>query len=290
MSSLSLLASVVVDSLAYAMVLFVISVGLSITLGLMRFVNLAHGLFAVAGGYALVTLMGRLGWPYELAVFGAIAVVAVLAWPLERWLYRRLAGRSELDQVLFSIALVFIGIAGLGLLFGNAISAVRLPSYLQGSVDLGFRALPAQRLAALGAGVATLALLSWLMQATRFGIELRAAVERPQAAQALGIRTTRVCGLAFALGAALAALGGVVGAELLPLEPHYPLKYLVLFLAVVAVGGLGSHWGLLAAALLLGTVETAAKYFVPGLASILFYTTMLAVLAWRPQGLFGRPA
>lgn len=270
------------------MVLFVISVGLSITLGLMRFINLAHGLFAVAGGYALIFMTTRFGWPYELAFVGAVCVVAAIAFPMERWLVRPMAARSELDQVLFSIALVFIGVAGLGIFFGTGLLSIPLPTYLQGSIDLNFRVLPTQRLAALGAGAAVLVLLTWLMQFTRFGIELRAAVEYPGAARALGIRTSRVCAVAFALGAALAALGGIVGAELMPMEPQYPLKYLVAILAVVSVGGLGSHWGLLAAALLLGTVETTAKYFLPQAASILFYATMLAVLAWRPQGLFGK--
>lgn len=288
MAVVSLLASILIDSLAYAMVLFVISVGLSITLGLMRFVNLAHGLFAVVGGYAAAAGVGRLGLPYGLALALALAVVALAAWPLERWLVRRVAARPELDQVLFSIAVVFIGIASLGLAFGNAITPLPLPEWLQGSLDLGFRRMPAQRMLALICGLVVIAGLTFLMQATRFGVELRAAVEKPHAAKALGIRTERVVAIAFALGAALAALGGIAGAELMPLEPHFPLKYLVIFLAVVSVGGLGSHWGLLAAALLLGTVEAAAKYFVAELSSVLFFTTTLLVLAWRPQGLFGR--
>jgi branched-chain amino acid transport system permease protein len=148
--------------------------------------------------------------------------------------------------------------------------------------------MPTQRVAALAVGVLVLLGLLWLLERTRFGIETRAAVEDASAARALGIRTTRVYAVGFSLGAGLAALGGVIGAELLPLEPYYPLKYLVVLLAVVAVGGVGSPLGLLASALLLGTVETAAKYLVPGLSSILFFATMLAVLAWRPAGLFGR--
>lgn len=285
---MSLIASILVDSLAYGMVLFVISVGLSITLGLMRFVNLAHGAFAVAGGYGTVWLSKQAGLPYELAVLLAVATVALAAVPLERVLFRRMYGRSELDQVLFSIGLVFVSIASMGILFGNAIAPVELPDYLRGSIDLGFRVIPAQRLAAVLVGVGVLLGLVWLLGSTRFGIETRAAVDNTKAAQSLGIRTSRVYTLAFALGGALAAIGGVIGAELLPVEPYYPLKYLVLFLAVVAVGGLGSPLGLLASALLLGTVETAAKYFVPGLSSILFYATMLAVLSLRPAGLFGR--
>jgi branched-chain amino acid transport system permease protein len=285
---MSLIASILIDSVAYGMVLFVISIGLSITLGLMGFVNLAHGVFAMAGGFGAAWLMRTYGLGYELAVIAAVLLVALAAWPLQRWLYSRLQERSDLDQVLFTIGLVFIGIAGMGVLFGNAITPLPLPEYLRGSVDLGFRVVPTQRVAAVVVGVLVLVGLVWLLERTRFGIETRAAVEDASAARALGIRTSRVYVLGFSLGAGLAALGGVIGAELLPLEPYYPLKYLVVLLAVVAVGGVGSPLGLLASALLLGTVETAAKYLVPSLSSILFFATMLAVLAWRPAGLFGR--
>lgn len=285
---MSLIASILIDSVAYGMVLFVISIGLSITLGLMGFVNLAHGVFAVAGGYGAAWLMRSYGLGYEFAVIAAVLLVALAAWPLQRLLYSRLQERSDLDQVLFTIGLVFVGIAGMGVLFGNAITPLPLPEYLRGSVDVGFRVVPTQRVAAVVVGVLVLVGLVWLLERTRFGIETRAAVEDASAARALGIRTSRVYVLGFSLGAGLAALGGVIGAELLPLEPYYPLKYLVVLLAVVAVGGVGSPLGLLASALLLGTVETAAKYLVPSLSSILFFATMLAVLAWRPAGLFGR--
>jgi branched-chain amino acid transport system permease protein len=270
------------------MVLFVISIGLSITLGLMGFVNLAHGVFAMAGGYTAAWLMKSFGLGYSLSVVGAVLLVALVAWPLQRLLYSRLQERSDLDQVLFSNGLVFVGIAGMGVVFGNAITPLPLPELLRGSVDVGFRVVPTQRIAAVVVGIAVLVGLVWLLERTRFGIETRAAVEDASAARALGIRTSRVYILGFSLGAGLAALGGVIGAELLPLEPYYPLKYLVVLLAVVAVGGVGSLMGLMASSLLLGTVETAAKYMLPSLSSILFFATMLAVLAWRPAGLFGR--
>lgn len=285
---MSLIASILIDSVAYGMVLFVISIGLSITLGLMGFVNLAHGVFAMAGGYTAAWLMKSFGLGYSLSVVGAVLLVALVAWPLQRLLYSRLQERSDLDQVLFSIGLVFVGIAGMGVVFGNAITPLPLPELLRGSVDVGFRVVPTQRIAAVVVGIAVLVGLVWLLERTRFGIETRAAVEDASAARALGIRTSRVYILGFSLGAGLAALGGVIGAELLPLEPYYPLKYLVVLLAVVAVGGVGSPMGLMASALLLGTVETAAKYMLPSLSSILFFATMLAVLAWRPAGLFGR--
>lgn len=285
---MSLLASIVIDSVAYGMILFIISVGLSITLGLMRFVNLAHGVFAVAGGYVAVFIASRSGLGYELSAVLAVLIVAAASLPLEAIFIRRLYKRSQLDQVLFTIGLVFVGTAGAGLLFGNSITPIALPAYLQGAVDIGFRVIPRQRLAALVVGLVVLAFLHWLLTKTRFGIEVKATVDLPDASEALGIRTSRVYSLAFALGAGLAALGGIVGAELLPIDPYYPLKYLVAFLAVVSVGGAASPFGLLAAALLLGFIETTAKYFASEYASMLFYITMLAVLTWRPEGLFGR--
>lgn len=285
---MALLASILIDGIAYGMILFMISVGLTVTLGLMRVVNLAHGLFAMLGGYLVATLMGRYGANYMVAVIAVPLIVAAAGLFLERLLIRRVYGRPELDQVLLTIGLAFIGIAGAGLLFGNSIVSVPLPDFLRGATDLGFRMIPTQRLAAIVVGgLAVLAI--WLvMEKTFFGIHLRATVDHTQAAQAVGINTARVYALAFAFGAGLAAIGGIVGAQLLPIEPNYVLKYLVLFLAVVAVGGLGSVWGSLVAALMLGTIETAGKYLMPDLASIGLYAAMLAILAWRPNGLFGR--
>jgi branched-chain amino acid transport system permease protein len=287
-SQVNLIGSILVDSLAYGMILFIISVGLSITMGVMRFVNLAHGVFAVAGGYGVIWWSRQFGFPFELAVVASISVIAVLSAPLEILLFQRMYRRSELDQVLFSIGLVFVAIALLGMAFDNGLMSIKLPVYLTGGIDLGFRVVPAQRILAIAIGLLSMGLLWLLFNKTRFGIETRATVDNTKAARALGIRTSRVYCYAFALGAAFAALGGIMGAELLPIEPYYPLKYLVLFLAVVAVGGSGNPIGLMVAALLLGTVETAAKYFVPELSSILFYLTMLVVLSVKPAGLFGR--
>jgi len=285
---MALAASIAIDSIAYGMILFVISVGLSITLGLMRFGNLAHGVFALLGGYVAATVAARLGLGYELSALAAVGLVAVASVPLEALVVRRLYARSQLDQVLFTIGLVFVGIAATGLLFGNSLTPINLPEYLRHPVDIGFRVIPAQRLSALVVGAAVLLALHWLLGRTRFGIDVKATIDLPEAAEGVGIRTGRVYCLTFALGAGLAALGGILGAELLPLEPYYPLKYLVAFLAVVSVAGSANPWGLMGAAMLLGLVETAAKYLASNYASILFYLTMLAVLSWRPEGLFGR--
>mgnify|MGYP003652075466 CR=1 FL=1 len=257
----SLLASILIDGFAYGMVLFMVSVGLTVTLGLMRFVNLAHGVFAMIGGYAAACLITMVGMPYALALVLAAVVAGIIAYGLEIAIVQRMYNRPELDQVLLTIGLVFVAIALAGIAFGNSLVPVPLPDMLRGATDLGFRVMPSQRIVAAVVGLLALAAIWLLFERTMFGIRLRAT---------------------------LAGLGGVVGAELLPIEPYYPLKYLVLFLAVVAVGGPGSVFGSLVAALLLGTVETAGKYLAPGFATIGLYLVMLLVLSLRPDGLFKR--
>ena len=278
------LANILIDGIAYGMVLFMISVGLTLTMGLMRVVNLAHGAFAMLGGYICTVLAGEM--PFELALPLAVVAVALIAAPLELLLYRRLYARTELEQAIVTIGLCFVIIALANVLFGSSLRPLAFPRYLSGAIDLGIRTMPAQRLLALVSGVVVYAGLSLLVGRTDFGIKLRATVDNAAAAGALGIDTGRVFALAFALGAGLAAFGGIVGADVLPMTPFYPLRYMVLFLAVVAVGGLGSVSGTFAAALLLGMVETAARYLASDVAAIVFYGVMLAVLTWRPRGLF----
>ena len=281
-------ANVLVDGLAYGMVLFVIAVGLSVTLGLMRFVNLAHGAFAMMGGYATALLMREAQWSFWLAVPAAVAATAAFGALLEALVLRHLYRRSELEQVLFTIGLAFFLIATTNALAGPQVQMIVLPPLLAQSVDLGFRTLPAQRLLVIGAGFAVAGGAAWMVARTRAGVWLRAAVDHPEAASALGIPIRQVQCTAFAIGAALAALGGVLGAELMPLEPYYALKYLMLVLVVVAVGGMGSLAGTLLAAVLLGTVETASKYLASDWGSLFFFLAMAAALAWRPQGLLRR--
>jgi len=284
----TLVANILIDGLSYGMVLFVIAVGLSVTLGLMRFINLAHGAFAMTGGYLAAWLIREQAMPFAAGVLLAVLATGLLGAALEVLVLRRLYRRSELEQVLFTIGLTFLFVASANLLFGPEVQLIPLPPWLAGTVDLGMRTLPAQRLLVIAAGAAVLLASMLLLNRSRFGIWLRATVDNTAAASSLGIPIQLVYVLTFGAGAALAGLGGILGAELMPLEPYYPVKYLVLVLVIVAVGGMGSILGSAAAALTLGIIETASKYLASEYGSLFFFIAMALLLAWRPHGLLGR--
>lgn len=282
------LLNIAVDGVTYGMILFMITVGLSVTMGLMRVINLAHGGFALVAGAAthwLTVTKGVGFWPAALA---ALAATMALAAVLEQALYRGIYRMGELQQVLATIGIAFLMIAAVSYLLGSTILSIPLPDAMRGSVDLGIRTVPVHRVFVIGAGLCVAAGLYLLIERTRFGISLRAAVDNRDAAASVGIDTSRIYALAFALGAGLAGLGGILGAELLPIDANYPLRYMVLFLVVVAVGGLGSITGSFVAALGLGIVDTATRYLLPGFGTIVFYLAMMAVLTLRPRGLLGR--
>jgi branched-chain amino acid transport system permease protein len=268
------------------MVLYLVSVGLSVTMGLMGFVNLAHGVFAMAGGYITLTLMNRYGISFGVALLAACVSVALLSVVFERTLYARLYGAGELAQVLFTIGLVFMAVALVRKIWGSLPQPVTLPRALDGQIDLGFRTFPTYRTFLIGASLVVILGL-WLgVERTAFGARLRAAVDNRPMAESLGINTSLLFTLSFALGSGLAALGGGLGADLLPIYPGYATEYLVYFLMVVAVGGLGSIRGPFFAALLLGVSDTACKYLMPEFGAFFIYLAMIALLLWRPNGLF----
>ena len=278
------------DGIAYGMLLFVLALGLAVTMGLMNFINLAHGAFAMAGGYILVLLMNRAGWPFLACLPAAFVLTALLGALLERTIYRPMYGRPHLDQVLFSIGLTFMAVAAVDWFMGSSTQIVQLPPSLRGRSEfLG---------GALGVGhyrlfiVAVCVLLTIALQAilarTRFGSRLRAAVDDPRVAGGLGIPVNRVFMATFAAGSGLAGLGGALGAEVLGMDPTFPLKFMVYFLIVVAVGGTTSITGPLLAALLLGIADVFGKYYVPKLGAFVVYSLMIAILLYRPQGLFAR--
>lgn len=282
---MTLLANILIDGIAYGMVLFIIAVGLSVTLGLMRFVNLAHGAFAMTGGYIAAWLVREQGLSFYVGVPLAVLATGLLGALLEVMVLRRLYRRTELQQVLFTIGLTFLFVATANLLAGPEVQLIPLPPTLSFAVDLGIRTLPAQRLLVIASGLLVVLAAFWVLNKSRFGVWLRATVDNTAAASALGIPVQLVYVATFAVGAALAGLGGILGAELMPLEPYYPVKYLVLVLVVVAVGGMGSIAGSLAASLTLGIIDTASKYLASDWGSLFFFLAMALLLAWRPHGL-----
>jgi branched-chain amino acid transport system permease protein len=284
-------ASMLLGGVAAGMVLFIVSVGLSVTMGLMGFVNLAHGGFAMLGGYAIVLAMRWWGLGFVPALLVGFVAIAILSAVLERLLYARLYGAGELDQVLFTIGLVFVMTASVTLLVGPENQPIALPPFLQGQVDLGITRYRTYSVVLIAVGIA-LAVGLWLaFEKTRIGAQIRAAVDNRRMAESLGINIARLFTITFAFGSGMAALGGGLGAEFLGLDPQYALKYLVYFLIVVAVGGLGRVTGVFYAALLLGVLDFALKKYVPQGGAMFIYGLTILLLLWRPQGLFGgRPA
>ena len=284
------------DGIAYGMLLFVLSLGLAVTMGLMNFINPAHGAFAMAGGYILVLLMQRLGWPFLACLPVAFVLTAAIGAALERSVYRPMYSRPHLDQVLFSIGLTFMAVAAVDFMMGSSQQNITLPDWLRqrfefsigtssGAMTLG---MGAYRLFIVVVCIVLAFALQAVLSGTRFGSRLRAAVDDPRVAAGLGIPVNRVFLLTFATGSGLAGLGGALGADLFGLDPSFPLKYMVYFLIVCAVGGTSSITGPLVAALVLGIADVMGKYYVPKLGAFIVYVLMIAILLWRPQGLFSR--
>jgi branched-chain amino acid transport system permease protein len=276
------------DGLAYGMLLFVLACGLSVTLGLMNFINLAHGAFAMAGGYVTVVLTSRAGVPFLAALPIAFLASAALGLLFERTLYVHMYDKSHLDQVLFSIGLVFMAVAAIDYVMGSQQQFITLPHYLQGRLDIAGAGIGRYRLFIVVLCGVLAALLQWILVSTRFGSRLRAAVDDQRVARGLGINVGAIFALTFAAGSGLAGLGGALGAEILGLDPNFPLKFMIYFLIVVTVGGTSSITGPFLASLLLGIADVAGKYYIPALGPFIIYTLMIVVLILRPQGLFAR--
>jgi len=285
---LSSLVSVAFHGLAYGMILYVISVGLSVTMGLMGFTNLAHGVFAMTGGYVLVVSLSKFDIPFPLALalcFGLVALVSVV---LERTLYARLYGEAELEQVLFTIGLIYMSVAVARLIFGTLQQPVILPEYLKGQFSLMGRDFPAYRVFLILFTSAIIAALWFGVERTIWGAKVRASVDNRAMAQSIGINTKSLFTTTFAVGSGLAGLGGGLGAEIVAIQPTYPFEQLVFFLIVVSVGGLGSLLGPFVAALLIGVTDTACKYWLPEFGAFFIYIATIGLLLWRPQGLLGK--
>jgi branched-chain amino acid transport system permease protein len=280
--------TILFDGIAYGMLLFVLACGLSVTLGLMNFVNLAHGSFAMAGGYITVVLVNRMGVPFLLGLPLAFLFSAALGALLERTLYVHVYAKSHLDQVLFTIGLVFMSVAAVDYTMGSSQQFIVIPSALQGQIDVFGVGVGRYRLLIIGICAVLTIALQLILVRTRFGSRLRASVDDQRVARGLGINVGVVFGVTFAVGSGLAGLGGALGAEILGLDPVFPLKYMIYFLIVVTVGGTSSITGPFLASILLGIGDVAGKYYVPQVGAFVIYTIMIVVLIWLPQGLFAR--
>src|ERR1700676_1744167 len=279
---------VLFDGLAYGMLLFLLSVGLSVTLGMMNFVNLAHCSFAMLGGYTAVTLMDAFGWPFFATLPAAFIAAAAASVVLERVFFRRFYNATDLEQCLLTIGIVFISIAAAAYIYGTVNQPVQLPTYLRGSLRFMALNFGVYRLFLVGTALLITVPVVVGLEATRFGAQVRAAVDNQRMARGLGINVDRLFAVTFALGSGLAGLGGALAIEMIGLDPSFALTYLIYVLIVVSVGGLGSIAGSFAAAMLLGVSDVAGKYYVPALGAFLIYLVMIVLLMWRPTGLFGR--
>ncbi len=279
---------VLFDGFAYGMLLFLLSVGLSVTLGMMNFVNLAHCTFGMIGGYVAVTLMNRLGWPFLATLPMAFVAAGAISVVFERTMFRRLYRSSDLDQCLLTIGIVFVSIAVTTYIYTTNQQPVSLPGYLRGSIHVGALTFGVYRIFLIVFALVVTALLVATLEFTRFGAQIRAAVDNQRMARGLGINVDRAFAITFALGSGLAGLGGALAIDIVGLDPSFALAYLVYVLIVVAVGGLGSIGGTFAAAMLLGISDMAGKYYFPAIGSFLIYLVMLTLLMWRPSGIFGR--
>jgi branched-chain amino acid transport system permease protein len=281
MEALSSLAFIVLYGVSYGMVLFTVSIGLVITMGLMRVLNMAHGVFAAFGGYIALILLHRYSLNFSLALAIAVLAVAVFSLPVERLFFARLYRAPELDQVLLTLGLTFIGVATLNLLFGPDPIPAALPPFLAANIDLGVREFQTYRVVVVVFGAVLMMGLWFMFEHTEFGAKLRAAVDNPGMAEAVGIDVTRLFAVAFGLGCALAALGGAMGYAILPLEPMYPFKYLMIILIVVALTGFGNIKSSAWIAILVGLVDTAGRYLMPSAGAFLVYFVLIAMMLWR---------
>jgi|688.fasta_scaffold10777_15 branched-chain amino acid transport system permease protein len=276
------------NGMAYGFLLFIMAVGLSVTMGMMRFVNLAHVSLCMLGGYVMVTAMSKLGLPFLATLPLAFLVTAVFSIALERLVLRFFYDTDDLTQVLLTIGLVFMSISTVAFFWGPTYQPVTMPAFLTGQVDFLGLTLERYRLFLIGVGIVLTLVILFGVERTRFGAMVRACVDNRRAAAGSGLNTHMVFALTFAIGGGLAGLGGALSASLLGLDPNFPFRYLVYMLIVVSVGGMGTIIGTLVSALALGVADVATKYYLPTAGGSIIYIVTVAVMLWRPQGLLGR--
>lgn len=282
--------TVLFNGVAYGFLLFVMSVGLSVSLGMMNFVNLAQASFSMLGGYILVTAMQRLGIPFLAALPIVFVLTGAVAVVLERLVFRRFYRTDELTQVLLTIGIVFMSIASATYIWGGSYQRFDMPAWITGQQQILGLTLETYRifLVSFGAVLAIVMILG--LERTIFGAMVRACVDNRRVAAASGLNTEVIFALTFAVGGGLAGLGGALSANLLGLDPNFPLRYLVYILIVVSVGGMGTISGTLVASLLLGIADVMGKYYFPQFGSFIIYLLTVIFMLWRPHGLMGRGA
>lgn len=280
------LVTQILTGLAYGMLLFMISVGLSVIFGLMNVVNLAHGAFYVVGVYVAFTLMGlELG--FWVALLLGTLTVAVLGVLTERLLLSRTYG-NELNEVLLTFGLAYILADLVRLIWGTNPQTLSEPAVLTFRVAFAGIEFPAYRLFVVLVGCLVAALLWYFETRTRIGAIVRAGVDDREMVSALGINVTLVFAGVFAFGAGLAAFGGILGGPILGMYPDQGFDILVVALIVVVLGGLGTWKGAFAGAVLVGMVETLGRIYFPSLSLVIVFLLMAVVLLIKPSGLFGR--
>jgi branched-chain amino acid transport system permease protein len=284
------LVTVLFNGVAYGVLLFIMSVGLSVTMGMMNFVNLAQASFSMLGGYVVVVVTQQFGVPFVASLPIAFIAVGVFSIVIERLVFRHFYGTDDLTQVLLTIGLVFMSIAAATYIWGGIYQRVDLPPWLHGQVDVLGLMLERYRifLIAIGAILALVLILG--LERTRFGAMVRACVDNGRVANACGLNTQLIFALTFAVGGGLAGLGGALSAPLLGIDPNFPLRYLVYVLIVVSIGGMGTIGGTLLAGVALGVADVAGKYYFPQIGGLMIYVSTVAVMLWRPRGLLGRHA
>lgn len=278
--------NIVFAGIAYGVLLFLMAAGLSVTMGLMRFANLAHAAFAMLGGYITVTLMNRFGWPFLLTLPIAAIATGIFATLFERTIFRRLYRADQLDQVMLTVGLLFMAVAAATFVWGPSQQPVHMPDYLSGQVALGAISLNVYRLFLIVAGGLVIWGLIWVIDKTSFGAKVRAAVDNRRVTMSCGIDVDKLFMVAFFIGSALAGLGGALSINLLGIDPSFAVNFLAFVLIVVVIGGEGSMRGTLFAALLLGIADVVGKYYVPQAGAFIIYALTVIALFVRPQGLF----
>jgi branched-chain amino acid transport system permease protein len=284
------IATVLFNGIAYGMLLFIMSVGLSVTMGMMNFVNLAQVSFSMLGGYVMVAVTQQLGIPFLWSLPIAFVVVGIVSLVLERAIFRYFYGTDDLTQVLLTIGLVFMSIAIVTYFWGSTYQRLSVPSWLTGQQDVLWLTLERYRMFLVVVGAVVALALIFGLERTRFGAVVRACVDNARVARACGLNTELVFAVTFAIGGGLAGLSGALSANLLGIDPNFPLRYLVYVLIVVSVGGMGTISGTLIAALVLGIADVAGKYYVPEIGGLVIYIITVVVMLWRPHGLMGRRA